>query len=781
MRDSPTATVRKPPVPGRAEAMESDASSGGSTAETSEAVFAVEGIHCASCVQLIEMQVGGVRGVARVDVGLASHRARVRWDARIATLADITAAIARAGYRAWPVSAVSASSLRSRERRMALWRLFVAGFSMMQVMMYATPAYLAIDGEMEPDIEKLLRIASFVLTVPVIFYSAAPLITGAWRHLARRRIGMDVPASLGLLVTFAASTWNTFLDTGPVYFDSVSMFVFFLLGGRYLERMARERAGAAVEELARMQPAHASLMPGWPASPTVVEVAAGVLAPGDVVLVCAGNAIPADGVVVAGTSLADEALISGESRPVTKTVGSEVTGGAINLVAPLTVRVRAAAADSHLAHLMRLVETASSAKPAITELADRYAATFLWAILLLAGCAAVAWSLTDPARALPAAVAVLIVTCPCALSLAAPVALSSAVGNLARRGVLVVRGNAIETLARATHFVFDKTGTLTTGRMKVEEVILLGEAARDEVLGWGALMERAAVHPVAQAIAMAGAPHAARIAADRISDAREIAGRGVEARIDGQRVRLGSIDFVAELAGPLPARARRAESGAASVAAMGREGAWTALVLLGDGVRSGGPAMIERLKAAGARVVMASGDTPGAAAAAARTLGIARVHAGMTPEAKHALVAGLQRGGAIVAMVGDGINDAPVLALADVSIALGSGAPLAQTRADMVLMSGDPADLLEAIETARRTLRIVAQNIAWAAVYNLVAIPLAATGQLAPWMAGLGMSLSSAVVVLNSLRVARRRRPAPPAAAVHANPGTAPRGLVGAD
>jgi Cu2+-exporting ATPase len=271
---------------------------------------------------------------------------------------------------------------------------------------------------------------------------------------------------------------------------------------------------------------------------------------------------------------------------------------------------------------MRLVDTAANAKPSITQLADRYAATFLWAILALAAVVAVGWHFIDPARALPAAVAVLIVTCPCALSLAAPVALSSAIGNLARHGVLVVKGNAIETLARATHFVFDKTGTLTTGRMKVEEVVLLSDVAQEEVLALAALMERVAVHPVAQAIAMAGAPHAAKFGAGRVTETQEIPGRGVEALIDGQRVRLGSVDFVAELCGSLPAHTLPDKRAASSVAAMGGAEGWTALMFLGDGVRGGSHAMVDGLKAGGARVVMASGDTPGAASAAAQASGL---------------------------------------------------------------------------------------------------------------------------------------------------------------
>ena len=393
------------------------AATSGAAARTSEAVLAVEGIHCASCVQLIEMRVGEIGGVESIDVGLVSHRARVRWRDGGVALSDITAAIARAGYRAWPVSAALASIERSRERRMALWRLFVAGFAMMQVMMYATPAYLAGVGDMAPDIEQLLRIASLVLTVPVMAYAATPILAGAWRNLMQRRIGMDVPAALGLMVTFGASAWATVLPMagvgaarGPVYFDSVSMFVFFLLGGRYLEMLARTRAGAAVDELARMQPARALLLPDWPQLQTSREVDAASLAPGDLVLVRAGCAAPADGVVVDGVSLNDEALISGESRPVAKAPGATVTGGAINLGAPLVVRVSAAAGDSQLAHLVRLVESAAAAKPWLNLVVDRHAATFLWAILALAAATALAWALIDPARALPAAVAVLIVT-----------------------------------------------------------------------------------------------------------------------------------------------------------------------------------------------------------------------------------------------------------------------------------------------------------------------------------------------------------------------------------
>ena len=739
----------------------------------SEAVLAVEGIHCASCVQLIEMRVGEIAGVESVDVGLVSHRARVRWQDGGVGLSDITAAIARAGYRAWPVSAALASIERSRERRMALWRLFVAGFSMMQVMMYATPAYLAIEGEMAPDIEQLLRIASLILTVPVMAYAATPILGRAWRNLIERRIGMDVPAALGLLVTFGASAWATLLPMvsadavrGPVYFDSVAMFVFFLLGGRYLEMLARTRAGAAVDELARLQPARALLLADWPRSMASQEVDATGLQPGALVLVRAGCAAPADGVVVDGVSLNDEALISGESRPVAKAPGAAVTGGAINLGAPLVVRVSAAAADSQLAHLVRLVESAADAKPWLNQLVDRHAAIFLWTILALAAATALAWALIDPARALPAAVAVLIVTCPCALSLAAPVAFSSAIGNLARRGVLVTRGHALEALARASHFVFDKTGTLTTGRMRVEEIVLLGSLDRSHALALAGRMESVAVHPLAQALAMEAAPHMARLRTLCVSAAREVAGSGVEALVDGVRHRIGSLEFAAALHGlPLPADSLARAQGQ-SLAALASESGWLALFMIGDGVRLGAVDLIAALKAQGAKVSLASGDRQAAVMEVATALGLRDVHFAMAPADKHRFVADLQRAGASVAMVGDGINDAPVLALANVSVAMGSGAPLAQTRADMVLMSGRPADLVHALATSKKAMRIVKQNIAWAAAYNLVAIPLAASGLLTPWMAGIGMAASSLVVVANSLRLAPRAPQASSAAAL---------------
>ncbi len=787
-------------------------------APQAEALLAVEGMHCAACVQLIDLRVGALRGVTRVEASLATHRVRVRWAAAQASLQDIMAALLRAGYRAWPVAARgtraamcgtrgamygtqgapagAAATLddaavlaQRRAQRTALWRLFVAGFSMMQVMMYAFPAYLAIDGEMSADIDTLLKIASFVLTVPVLTFAAAPLYAGAWRDLRVRRIGMDVPVVLGITVTFLASAWSTFVASGPVYYDSVSMFVFLLLGARHLESLARVRASSAIDALVSTQPATALLLSAWTldASPAASstqsarEVAAESLRAGDHVLVQIGASMPADGVVVQGASLNDEALLTGESRPVARGTGDAVTGGAINLTAPLVVCVTAVGPDSRASAIVRMMEQAANRKPALMQLADRHAGTFLWAIMALALAAGLTWWQIDPARALWVAVAVLIVTCPCALSLAAPAAQAAAIGNLARHGVLVTQGHALDTLARVNHFVFDKTGTLTTGRMQVVDTLVLGlqeEGARtaDGLLRLAGRLEAQAVHPVAQALAMAAAPLLAADARQpganppQLTDITETPGAGIEAQINGRRVRIGSPAFTGALHGlPFPPAAAH-RLGAHTLVTLADEQGWLGAFALGDGIRPGVRAMVEALREAGYRVTMLTGDNPDAARRVAAAIGIDDVQAAMTPEQKTESVAALQRAGTVIAMVGDGVNDAPVLAQAHVSIAMGSGAPLAQTRSDMVLMSTRPADLAHAVLVAHRTRAVVWQNIVWAAAYNLVAIPLAAAGVLTPWMAGLGMAMSSLIVVGNSMRLwqgAPRTAPA-------STPSTAP-------
>jgi Cu2+-exporting ATPase len=717
-----------------------------------EAALIVEGITCAACIWLIEKHVAVQPGVLGVEINFTSHRARVRWDAAQTKLSAVLAAVAAIGYRAHPYDAARSEALARKERRGALWRVFVAGFGMMQVMMYAVPVYLAGDGEMTPGIESLMRWASLALTLPVVGYSAAPFFRGAWRDLGQRRAGMDVPVAIGVGVAFLSSVWATLTASGEVYFDSVTMFVFFLLGGRYLEMTARQRAVGVTEALARLTPAFAARIPGYPGEHAVEQLPAAELRPGDVVLVRPGEIIPADGCVVEGRSGADEALLTGESAPVAKTPGAPVIGGALNVDSPLFVRVEQAGDATRLAAIVRLMERASLERPRIVQAADRVASRFILAVLLVAALAAAAWCFVAPAKALWVAVSVLVVTCPCALSLATPVALTVASGALARAGLLVTRGNAVETLARATHFVFDKTGTLTYGRPTLLDVLPLGRLDGPSCTALAAGVEHASEHAISAALREAAGP-----AAVRVAESANTPGRGMAAVWEGKTVRIGRPDWVGELHGePLPEAALARLDGVGTAVALADAEGWLALFRFGDAIRPDAAAMIAALRAEGLQVALLTGDAAPVADRVARALGIDAVRAGATPQEKHAYVAALQEDGAVVAMVGDGINDAPVLARAQVSVAMGGGAQLARTQADLVLLSENLDHLCRGYRLARRTLRVIRQNLAWSVVYNLAALPLAMLGFVTPWMAGIGMSGSSLLVVLNSLRLQPR-------------------------
>ncbi len=719
-----------------------------------EASLILEGITCAACIWLNEQHLSRLPGVIGADLNYATRRARVRWDERRIKLSDILAAIAAIGYRAYPYDAAKSEELARKERRGALWRVFVAGFGMMQVMMYAIPVYLAGEGDMAPDVEQLMRWASLALTLPVVFYSAAPFFRGAWRDLKLRRAGMDAPVALGVGAAFAASVWATVTASGEVYFDSVTMFVFFLLGGRFLEMTARQHAVGVTEALAKLMPAFADRVSAYPLDRACERVIAADLRPGDVVVVKPGATIPADGRVLEGVSCADEALLTGESAPVSKRPGSAVTGGAVNIESPLYLRVEQVGEATRLSAIVRLMERAAMEKPRIVELADRIAGHFILALLAIAVAVAVAWWLIDPSKALWITVSVLVVTCPCALSLATPVALTVAGGAMARAGLLVTRSHAIETLARATHFVFDKTGTLTSGRMKLLDAMSLGALDRERCLSLAAALEQASEHPIGAALRLSAGAEIWALEALASEP-----GCGVSALLSGKRVRLGQPRYVGSLHGQaLP------ETGAAFCAsgdtaiALGDETGWLALFRIGDEVRPEAAGMVASLRAEGRHVVLLTGDSAAVAQKVARILGIDEVVAGVSPQGKHDYVTRLQAGGAVVAMVGDGVNDAPVLAQAQVSVAMGGGSQLARTQADLVLLSENLRHLQKGVAVARRSLGVIRQNLVWSFVYNFVALPLAMFGFITPWMAGIGMSGSSLLVVVNSLRLQKNER-----------------------
>lgn len=717
-----------------------------------EASLLLEGITCAACIWLNEQHIGKLSGVTAVDINYATRRARVRWDESRIKLSDILAAIAAIGYRAYPYDAAKNEEISRKERREALWRLWVAGFGMMQVMMYAFPVYIA-NGDMTPDIESMMRLASLLLTLPVVFYSSAPFFRNAWRDIKLRRVGMDVPVALGVGAAFLASCWASLVGEGEVYFDSVTMFVFFLLGGRYLEMTARQKALSVTEALAKLLPAFAQKLVNFPVDRTAEQCVVADLRPGDHVLVRAGEAIPADGKVVEGFSCANEALLTGESRPVVKTPGDLVTGGSLNAESPLIVRVEQVGEATRLSAIVQLMERAAAEKPKIVEMADRVASYFVAALLLVAGLVALGWYFVDPARALWITVSVLVVTCPCALSLATPIALTVSAGALAKDGLLVTRGHAIETLARATHYVFDKTGTLTSGRMSLRAVLATGSLSEDACLAMAVALEQASEHPVGAALRRAASgvvPEATR--------AQSEPGQGIEGVIDGRRCRIGRPDYALALSGgALPSVAVDWLESGETVVVLADEHACLALFRIGDELRPEAAALIHDLRAQGKQVVLLTGDAPSVAHRVAGELGIADVRAGATPQGKHECVKELQAAGAVVAMVGDGVNDAPVLAQAQVSIAMGGGAQLARTQSDFVLLSENLDHLRYGLRRARQTLAVIRQNLWWSFAYNFVALPLAIGGYVTPWLAGIGMSASSLLVVLNSLRIQRAK------------------------
>jgi len=712
-----------------------------------EAALMLEGIVCPACLWLNEQHLQQLPGVESVSINYASRRAQVEWDERRIRLSDILRAIAEIGYRAHPYDPRRAQELLAAERRGYLKRLGIAAIFGMQVMILAVALYFGEARGIESPYRDFFRWMSLALTLPVLAYSAQPFFRSAWSDLRQRRAGMDVPVALGMALAFGGSLWATVVGTGEIWFDSVAMFTLFLLAGRYFEFMARARASEAAEALARATPALATRLAqrGHEERVAVID-----LRPGDRVRVRPGETVPADGILIEGNSSIDEALLTGESRPLAKHAGDRLIGGSVNRESPVVLEVTAVGADTVLSSVLRLLERAQAEKPALARAADRAAGRFVVRLLLIAAAVGLYWGLADPPRALPILVSVLVVSCPCALSLAAPAALTAASDRLVRLGVLATRGHALETLAAATHFVFDKTGTLTRGQMR---------AVRTEDLSsdgsWRArtaVLERQSEHPIGRALA-----ELAPGAAFAVRDVVNTPGGGIAATVADERLYVGSPEFITEQTGLALPDARRGElaGGDGTLVLAAAPGRLLGAAVLRDELRAGAPELISGLNAAGKRVVLLSGDQAPAVRATAGAVGIEDYAWEQRPEDKLARIRALQNDGAVVAMVGDGINDAPVLAAAQVSIAIGEGSALAAANGDLLLLSPHLTALAQAIHVAARTMRVTRQNLAWAITYNLIAIPAAALGYVTPWLAALGMSLSSLLVVGNALRLAR--------------------------
>jgi P-type Cu2+ transporter len=712
-----------------------------------EATIDIGGMYCSACVWLLDKALNRLAAVESITVNPSAHRAVIQWDRTKLTFSELLGAISQVGFTPSPTGAGLAGGEHDGEYRLALRRLIVAAAAGMQVMMFAIALYAGAHYGIEGRIEQFLRVTSLLVSLPVVFYSAVPFYAGAYRGIRAGSAGMDLPVAIAISAAFAASAYATLVNAGDIYFDSVAMFVLFLSGTRYLEMRVRHRSENSTQALARLLPETVTRVRDGAQQIIVLDK----LRAGEVVLIRPGDVIPADGVVLSGDLAIDESLLTGESVPVTRTKGMELYAGGINRAGSASVEITLTGASTSLAEIGRLLERAKADRPPIAMLADRVASKFVIAVLLVASLTGMVWLTIDPTRTFEIVLATLVVTCPCALSLATPAALAAATSRLARDGFLLVRSRILEVVAGRVMFVFDKTGTLTEGRPRVTKTLLL--AARelhdeDYYLALAAEIETVSEHVLARAFSA----HF-KAGTFQSGELRVLQGCGVEAVVDGTKYRVGNSRYVAELSDV--AEPDELDQEEFTIVYLGDEKEMLAKFVIGDELRADAKLAVTDLKNLGHHVAIASGDRESVVATVAAALDIEEWHAGLTPAAKLDLLSELQSRGQTVVMVGDGINDAPVLSAADASIAIDAGTALARASADAVALGRRLGSVVDAVVIAAGTKRVIRQNITWAIFYNVTAVPLAASGVLAPWMAAIGMSVSSLVVVANALRLQR--------------------------
>lgn len=711
--------------------------------DCSVADLSLEGLGCAACAWLIERRLGQLPAVAQATVNLSNHRLRLVWRAETLPLSQILATLEQIGYRARPFRPDAHAHQLRQEARQQLTRVAVAGLGTMQAMMYGLGLYLGAFQGIEEAHRDYLRWISGLVTTPVFFYAGWPFYRAAWRALKARSLVMDVPVSIALIMAFSASWLATWQGSGETYFDSVCMFIFFLLTSRYLELRARQQAGETAAGLITLAPRLAQQRQPDQSWRTV---SVDQLAVGDELLVSAGDTLPVDAVLLSESASLSEALLTGEPLPVHKHRGDTVVGGSINGDQAIQVRVLRVGQDTVLATLKQLLARALSEKPLLAQKADRMARWFVARVLVLSLLVYVTWWFIDASQAFWITIAVLVATCPCALSLATPVALTTATHRLAREGFLVTRGHVLDALSGATHVLFDKTGTLTEGQFSLEGLALAPGMNRHEVLSWIAALEQGSHHPIARALNRA-------IAAEGIAPAPLAAapthhpGAGMTGEVAGRTLRLGHAQFA--LGQPVD------QNAPLTLWLADDSGHVLASLSLIDRIRPEARGVIDALKARGLTPWLVSGDPSATPLTVGQALGIDEVRAGVTPDGKQAVIRDLQAQGAVVVMVGDGVNDAPALGLAHLGIAMGTGTDLTHTSADAILLGDRLSALAPAFHLAQRTEQIIRQNLRWALIYNLSILPPAALGYVPPWLAALGMSASSLVVVMNALRLKR--------------------------
>lgn len=713
--------------------------------ELAETTLLVEGISCAACGWLIEKHLRALPAVAEARLNLSNHRLQVRWADSQVPLSELLQGLRRIGYAAHPYRPDQAAEKLAEENRRALKQIGLAGLLWFQVMMATMATWPEFNLDLSHSFHVILRWTALILTTPIVLYCCGQFFRGALRDLRTRHLTMDVSVSLAIGGAYLAGIWSTLTGEGELYFDAVGMFALFLLAGRYLERRARERTAAATAQLVNLLPASCLRLDEQDQAHRVLL---GELRIGDRVLVQPGALLPADGRILSGQSSIDESLLTGEYLPQPRGVGDSVTAGTLNVEGPLTVEVLALGDDTRLSAIVRLLERAQSEKPRLAELADTVAHWFLIGVLLVATVVGLVWWQIDSDRAFWVVLALLVATCPCALSLATPTALTAATGSLHKLGLLLTRGHVLEGLNHIDTVIFDKTGTLTEGRLTLREIHPLRDLDADQCLALAAALENRSEHPIARAFGRA---------AQAAEEVDSHPGLGLEGLVAQRRLRIGQPDFVCALSGQ-PTPAIPGDHGQWLL--LGDEQGPLAWLVLDDRLREDAPALLDACRARGWRILLLSGDSSPMVGEIARQLGIEDARGGLTPDDKLAVLKQLHGEGRRVLMLGDGVNDVPVLAAADISVAMGSATDLAKTSADAVLLSNRLDSLTRALPLARRTRRIIIENLSWAMLYNGLILPFAAIGWVTPAWAALGMSVSSLLVVLNALRLTRHPAPA---------------------
>lgn len=695
-----------------------------------EVVLSVDGVSCAACAWLIEKQLSTQNGVSRIRVNTTTNRATLRWDPSVTKLSTLLNKIHALGYKAAPFEADNQEAQYHHTMKQYLYKLGIAGLATMQVMMLAVAMYFEVFGDMDESFRNYFRWVSLIFATPVLLYSAMPFYINAWRNLKARTLGMDVPVSIALLFAYFASLYATVTGKGEVFFESIAMFTFFLLVGRFLEMRARRTAAAASANLLKLIPRLATLTSGE-------QIPAKSLTIGHQVRVLPGEPFPADGIILEGITTVDESMLTGESMPESRQTGDTVYAGTMNIDGNVNVEVTAEKKDSLIAHIVQLQDAAQLAKPRVAEIADIVARYFVAAILAISACTWLYWQTERPDDAFWIMLSVLVATCPCALSLATPTALTCSTSTFGKLGILLRRGHVFETLTKINRVIIDKTGTLTEGNISIAETALYSDLDEATAKGIASALESYANHPIAEAFKTYHA-------IEGVDAVENVIGEGLKGHFDRSDWRIGKPDFALTNPGDTGTSKHQIW--------LSRDGKPVASFQLVDPIRASSQTLINKFHEAGINVTMLTGDNSTTAQAVADQLGIDELVAGVSPQGKLEYLNTLPDD-QITMMIGDGVNDAPVLAGAHLSVAMGSGTDVAKASADMVLLGDDLTKLLDARKLASFTQKIIRQNLAWALGYNLIILPLAVMGFVAPYVAVAGMSGSSVIVVTNSLRL----------------------------